>query len=116
MNSHELHGPDLPEPQGDLVRSRSSHHFLPGLPIRHRLPLMIAILLSSVMVVSSWASYRGVRDSAIEVGRERLTHLTEQLAGLLQQSSVALTGKAYTVANDTAIRDYVRSPSINTRA
>src|ERR1700694_1107656 len=77
MNSHELPGPDLPEPQGDLGRSRSSHHFLPGLSIRHRLPLMIAILLGGVMVVSSWASYRGVRDSAIEVGRERLTHLTE---------------------------------------
>jgi signal transduction histidine kinase len=37
------------------------------------------------------------------------------LAGLLQQSSTTLTGKTYTVANDPAIRAYLRFPSDTTR-
>jgi len=75
----------------------------------------MAILLSGIIVASTWASYRGVRDSALEVGRERLTHLTEQLAGLLQQSSVILAGKTYAVANDPAMQAFLRSPSDTTR-
>jgi hypothetical protein len=76
---------------------------------------MMALLLAGIIVASTWASYLGVEDSALEIGRERLTHLTEQLAGLLQQSSATLTGKTYTVANDAAIRDYLRSPSATAR-
>jgi signal transduction histidine kinase len=76
---------------------------------------MMAILLSAIIVASTWASYAGVRDSALEVGRERLTHLTEQLAGLLQQSSATLIAKTYTVANDPAIRAYLQVPSDTTR-
>src|SRR3981189_1432882 len=101
--------------QSDRARSRPSHYFFPSLSIRQRLPLMMAILLSGIIVASTWASYIGVRDSALEVGRERLTHLTEQLAGILQQSSVTLIGKPCPVANDPAIRSYLQVPSDRTR-
>jgi len=86
-----------------------------GLSIRHRLPLLIAVLLFGVIAASTWASYRGVKDSALDVGRERLINLTQQLASLLQQSSGTLAGKTFTAANDPAIRAFVRSPSDTTR-
>lgn len=76
----------------------------------------MAVLLGGIIVASTWASYRGVRESALEIGRERLSHLTEQLGGLLQKSSVTLTGKTHTVANDPAIRAYLRFPSNTTRS
>ena len=101
--------------QDNRVNSRPSRYLLSSLSIRHRLPLMVAVLLSAIIVASTWASYRGVRDSATEAGRERLTNLTEQLAGLLQQSSVLLTSTTYTAANDPAIHAYLRSPSATTR-
>lgn len=110
--SSELKSPAL---HGDQARTRPSRYFFPGLSIRHRLPVLMAILLCGIIVASTWTSYRGVRDSAFEVGRERLTHLTEQLAGLLQQSSVTLTAKTYTVANDPSILAYLRAPSDTTR-
>src|ERR1700732_1790629 len=111
MRTKEFHGAQSLESLDERARGRPSHYFFPGLSIRHRLPLMIAILLCGVMVASTWASYRGVRDSSLEVGRERLVHLTEQLVGLLQQQSATLTGKTYTVANDPAILAYLLSPS-----
>jgi signal transduction histidine kinase len=86
-----------------------------GLSIRHRLPLLMAVLLFGVVGASTWASYRGVKESALEVGRERLLNLTQQLASLLQQSSAALTTKTLTVANDPAVSTFVRSPSGTTR-
>src|SRR5260370_24048784 len=115
MSTIESLGPVSPNAQDDRVPTRSSPSFFPSLSIRHRLPLMMAILLSGIIVAYTWASYRVVRDSALEVGRERLTHLTEQLAGLLQQSSVILAGKTYAVANDPAMQAFLRSPSDTTR-
>src|SRR6266853_121434 len=111
MSTNEQPGPVSPNSQDDRASKRLSRFFFPSLSIRHRLPLLMAILLGGIIVASTWASYRGVRDSALEVGRERLTHLSEQLAALFQQSSVALTGKTYSVANDPAIHAYLRSPS-----
>jgi len=102
MSTNELPERESPNFQDDRAQPSPSRSFFPSLSIRHRLPLMMAILLCGIIVASTWASYRGVRDSALEVGRERLTHLTEQLADLLQRSSVALTTKAYTAANDPA--------------
>jgi signal transduction histidine kinase len=115
MSTNELPSQGLPDLQDDEAHARTSRAFFSSLSIRHRLPLMMAVLLSGIIVASTWASYRGVKESALEVGRERLTHLTEQLTGLLQQSSATLIGKTYTAANDPAIHAYLSSPSDTTR-
>src|SRR5437879_12590362 len=88
---------------------------LSSLSIRHRLPLLIGTLLLGIITASTWASYRGVKESALELGRERLQNLTQQLATLSQQSAVALLSKTYTAANDPAVRDFLKSPSPATR-
>jgi signal transduction histidine kinase len=112
VRAKELSKTYLVPPRVDQSRKSS---FFPALSIRHRLPLLIAILLCGVMVASVWVSYRGVRESSLEVGRERLVHLTDQLAALLQQSSASLTAKTSAVANGAAVQSYLRSPSTTTR-
>lgn len=89
----------------------------PGsLSIQYKLPLLICALLLAVVVLSSWAAYRGVRSSAFVAARERLTNVTDQLAGMLRTSAGqlgSLTQKA--VANDS-IRRFLRAPNPRTQA
>src|SRR5712691_6743265 len=84
--------------------------------IRHRLPLLIGALLLGVIVAATWASYRGVKESALEVGSQRLQNLTRQLAILFQQSNNFLLTKTFTAANDPAIRAFLQFPSPPTRS
>jgi signal transduction histidine kinase len=89
--------------------------FFSGLSIRQRLPLLMAVLLGGVIVASTWASYSGVKESALELGRERLLNLTLQLATLSQQSTAIMLTKSETVANDPAIRAYLSAASSDSR-
>ena len=89
---------------------------MPSLSIRHRLPLLIGLLLLGIITASTLASYRGVREAAFQVGRERLENLTQQLANSSQQSTVLLLNKTFAAANDPAIRAFLQSPSPSTRA
>ena len=75
----------------------------------------MAMLLLGGIVACIFASYRGVKQSALEVGRARLANLTQQLAGMLAQSSGKLNDKTLAVANDPAVRSYLRSASPATR-
>jgi CheY-like chemotaxis protein len=88
---------------------------LPSLSIKQRLPLLIGLLLSVVIAGSILAAYNAVRESALEVGRERLRNLTQQFAALSQQSTVASLNRTSAVANDPAIRTFLQSPSSATR-
>lgn len=88
---------------------------LSNLSIKHRLPLLIGTLLLGIITASTWAAYRGVKESALEVGRERLLNLTQQLASLLQQSAVNPTNKTFTAANDPAIKAFLSFPSTASR-
>lgn len=85
------------------------------LSIKHRLPLLIGALLSGIIIASIWASYRSVKESALEVGSERLRNLTQQLASLSQQSTVSLLTRTFAAANEPAVRAFVRAPSSGTR-
>jgi signal transduction histidine kinase len=89
--------------------------FFSGLSIRQRLPLLMATLLGGVIVASTWASYSGVKESALELGRERLLNLTQQLATLSQQSVPIMLTKTETAASDPAIRAYLRATSSDAR-
>jgi signal transduction histidine kinase/CheY-like chemotaxis protein len=89
---------------------RSNRFALANISLKYRLPLLIGTLLAGVIIACNWASYRAVKASAIEVGRERLQNLTQQLSTLLQQSASNISTKTSTVANDAAIRAFVKSP------
>jgi len=101
--------PQRPRPGG--VRPSLSN-----LSIRNRLTLLIGSLLFIIIAISIWASYRSVREAAVEVASARLTSLTQQLATLSQQGSVDLLSKTSIAANDAAILEFLRSPSATTRA
>src|SRR5690348_2803215 len=89
---------------------------LANVSFKYRLPLLIGTLLALILVACNWASYRAVKSTAFEVGRERLQNLTQQLSSLLQQSANTISTKTATVANEPAIRAFVKSPSIESRA
>jgi signal transduction histidine kinase len=88
---------------------------LTNLSIEQRLPLLIGILVFGVIVAFTWVSYRGVKESALEVGRERLLNLTQQLASLTQQSAPLLTARTLTTANDPLIHAFLQDESIANR-
>src|SRR3989440_641513 len=89
---------------------------LSDLPIKRRLPLLTALLLFGVISAATLLSYLGMRASALELGRERLLSLTEQLAGQLQQPSAIILGKTSAAANNPAVRAFIKFPSTAARA
>jgi signal transduction histidine kinase len=83
--------------------------------IQYKLPLLISVLTLAVIALSTWAAYRGVRDSAFAAARERLGSVTDQLATLLRASAGQVgAAVAKSVANDT-IRRFLENPSARTR-
>jgi signal transduction histidine kinase/CheY-like chemotaxis protein len=89
---------------------------LSNISFKYRLPLLIGTLLALIIVACTWASYRAVKASAFEVGRERLQNLTQQLAALLQQSANNVSTKTAAVANEPAIREFVKSQTTTSRS
>ena len=88
---------------------------LSNISFKYRLPLLIGTLLAVVIIACNWASYRAVRASALDVGRERLQNLTQQLSGLLQQSASNILTKTAAVANEPVIRAFVKAPQAGSR-
>src|SRR5712691_1037452 len=88
---------------------------VPPLSIRQKLPLLICALLLAVMGSFSWAAYRGVRRAAIATAGERLSSVSQQLAGLLRASASQRRTAAHTSAAAAAITDYLRSPTARSR-
>src|ERR1044072_3331118 len=86
------------------------HYSLSNLSIKHRLPLLIGVVLSAIIIASIWAAYRSVKESALELGGERLQNLSQQLANMLNQSAITISGKTFTSANDPAVIAFLRSP------
>jgi signal transduction histidine kinase len=89
---------------------------LANVSFKYRLPLLIGTLLALILVACYWASYRSVKASAFDVGRERLQNLTQQLSALLQQSANTISTKTAAVANEPAMRAFVKSPATESRA
>jgi signal transduction histidine kinase len=86
-----------------------------GLSIEYKLPLYISGLLLTVIALSSWAAYRGVRDSAFAAARARLGNVTDELASLLHASAGQVgAAMAKAAANDT-LRRFFESPNPKTR-
>ena len=58
-----------------------------SLSIQQRLPILICVLLVCMIAAFSWLSYVGMRKSAMVVGRERLTNLSQQLSSMFDQAA-----------------------------
>ena len=97
------------------MSERRGRFSISNIPIKRRLPILIGALLFGVIFACIWLSYRGVKESALQVGRERLLSLTQQLAAQTQQGLPILLGRSLTAANDTAVRQFLLSPSSVTR-
>src|ERR1044072_5040369 len=96
--------------------SGKSNWSLSDISLKYRLPILIGTLLAAIILACSWASYRAVKASALEAGRERLQNLTQQLSTSLQQSASNLLTKTSTVANESVMRAFVKSPETASRA
>jgi PAS domain S-box-containing protein len=77
--------------------------------------LIIGTLLFGIISLSIWTSYRGVKESALEVGGERLRSITQQLANQVQQSLPIFLNRTFAAANDPAVRAFLLAPSPNSR-
>ena len=96
---------------------KSQHNWsVSNISLKYRLPMLIGTLLAAIILACSWASYRAVKASALDVGRERLQNLTQQLSTLLQQSAGTILTKTATVANEPVLRAFVKSPETTARA
>ena len=80
-----------------------------GLSIEQRLPLLICVLLCSIILTFSFASFYGVKKAAIDTGKHRLRTLTDQLATLLSQSSQTLNNNILAAAQHEAVKKNILS-------
>lgn len=80
-----------------------------GLSIQQRLPLLICILLLCVIISFSWISYIGVKNVALQTGRERVRSLTGQLSLMLNQSAQTMISGTRAAADSISVKQFLRS-------
>ena len=115
MTRHDSQGNQKSEPEARLYLGRRNRFLLSNFSIARRLPILIGLLLIAIIFGSTWASYLGVKESALEVGRGRLLNLTQQLANQSQQSLPIVLGRTFAAANDPVVHAFLLSPSSATR-
>jgi PAS domain S-box-containing protein len=86
-----------------------------GLSIRTRLLISTGAVLVTIIAAMIWVGYRQVSVSANDLGRERLRSLTQQFVSISQQTIAAGLNRSSNVANDAAVRAFVKSPSDQTK-
>jgi signal transduction histidine kinase len=84
--------------------------------IQQKLPLLVSGFVLAVIVLYSWGSYEAVKAASLDVARQRIGSLTEQIAGLLNQSGKAEMKAMHAIAADPAVRRYVESPRSASKA
>lgn len=80
-----------------------------GLSIQQRLPLLICVLLCSVILTFSFASYYGVKKATLEMGEKRLRSLTDQLGTIFTESSKAMNTLTLAVVRKDTVKKCVQS-------
>lgn len=86
-----------------------------GLSIQERLPLLICLLLCTIIVIFSFASYYGVKRAAIDTGKSRLRTLTDQLANLLGQSSQTLNTSILATLQKDIVKKNIRTGGVESK-
>src|SRR5437763_16603286 len=79
--------------------------------IRTRLLISIGAMLVTIIAAMIWVGYREVSVSASDLARERLRNLTQQFASISQQAVATGLNRSSNVANDPAIRAFIKAPS-----
>ena len=82
-------GHNISEPQRLDSHRQPAQLLFSRLSLRQRLPLLIGTLLLGIIIASIWASYSGVKDSALKAGHERLRG--EELPAGVEVRAVAPT-------------------------
>jgi signal transduction histidine kinase len=90
--------------------SETSRRPIAGMTIQQKLPLLVSGFVLAVIVLYSWGSYEAVRAASLDVARQRLGSLSEQVAGLLDQSGKAEMKAMHVIATDPAVVSYIASP------
>lgn len=80
-----------------------------GLSIQQRLPLLICILLSALILTFSLVSYYGVKKASIEIGKNRLRTLTDELGSNFSKSSLALNKLIMAAVKQDSIKRFILS-------
>src|SRR3989440_12753869 len=86
-----------------------------GLSIRTRILISIGAVLVTIIAAMIWVGYRQVSAAAGDLARERLQNLTQQFASISQQTIAAGLNRSAIVANDPAVRAFIKSPSNQTQ-
>jgi len=73
-----------------MAKKRQPLFSFRALSLRHKLPLLICILLVSTVLALGFLSELGVKKAAMAMGKERLGTLTNQLSALYGQSAAAI--------------------------
>jgi PAS domain S-box-containing protein len=81
------------------------------LSIRHRLLLVIVATVLTVIAVHDIAAYRAVRRSAVSAATDRLKSVAGQLGDMFDAQARQLRQPVGTVAEDSTIATFLRSPS-----
>jgi signal transduction histidine kinase len=87
---------------------------MPRLGLKHRLPILVSLLLAALLVAATAIAYREVRHAAITAASDRMDAVALQIAELsrsgLQQRRTALER----AAADPSIQELVRSGGLST--
>lgn len=81
----------------DQLKGRKSSLFLPNLSLRHRIPILICLLLTSVITIFGFISYYSLKKLEIKEGRLRLFSLASQANSMIQEAFneiITITEKA----------------------
>ena len=84
-----------------------SRSFLPSLSIQQRLPMLICVLLVCMIIAFSGLSYLGMKNSALAVGRERLTNLTQQLSSMFDQAVAVQIAAIPKIAGINPVKEFL---------
>jgi len=80
-----------------------------GLSIQQRLPLLICLLLSTVILTFSLVCYYGARKAAKEIGENRLRTMADQLGTMFSQSSQGLRNSMLATVKQPAVKKCMQS-------
>ncbi len=95
----------------NFLKNSARRSSLQNFSIQKRLPLLICILLLFVIIAFTWTSYIGVKKASLELGKERLHSLTNQLSSIFGQSAQSLATATRAAASQDAIKNYLLSGS-----
>ncbi len=86
---------------------------LNGLSLQQRLPLLICILLCSVILTFSLASYYAVKNVSLELGKKRLRTMTDQFGTWFGQSAQTFNTTMLNAARHDSVKKCLRSGGVD---